>query len=150
MTQAEESKCQTHVDKGTKNGLQDSFKAWLQICDEADPILKQKSLQEADLRQYFERQKETWEPTARKTEAFADKARLLAQISHTRGQILEQDWGTLLSLAKENRWSEDRENVTKVWMELNFKKGYENSSLHCGRHGLRVSCPKRQKIKEFE
>ena len=90
------------MDKGTKTGLQDSFEAWLQICDEADPILKQKSLQEADLRQHFEKHKEMWEPKARKTEAVADKAWHLTQISHTRGHILEQDWGTLLSLAKED------------------------------------------------
>ena len=36
LTQAEELKSQTEVDKGTKVDLQDSFDAWVKVCDELD------------------------------------------------------------------------------------------------------------------
>ena len=46
VTQAEELKCQTKVDRGTKTELQDCLDTWVQICDEADEIHDRQSLPE--------------------------------------------------------------------------------------------------------
>ena len=42
-------------------------------------------LQEDELRKYFERHKDTWEPTARKTDVFAEKTWQLSQRSTHEG-----------------------------------------------------------------
>ena len=70
VTQAEELKCQTEVDTGTKTELQDCLDTWVQICDEADEIHDRKSLQEEELKQCIERHTALWEPTARKNKRF--------------------------------------------------------------------------------
>ena len=65
LTQVEELWCQSEVDRGQKTEVQDSFEAWVHICDEVDALLEHQRLQEEDLRQCFEKHKETWEPTAK-------------------------------------------------------------------------------------
>ena len=49
----------------------------------------------------------------RKIESIAEKAWQLTQSSNTKGQTLKQDWDTSMSLAKENGWTKDTENMAK-------------------------------------
>ena len=106
----EELKCQVKVDKGTKTDLQDSFGAWFRICNEVDVILEQKRLREEDLRQCFGRHKDTLEPSARKTEATAEKA--LQSCQSSKGKHLELNWDSLLSASKQHD-----DDVATVWKE---------------------------------
>ena len=60
---------------------------------------------------------ESWEPTEKNIEAIDEKAWQLTQSSNTKGQKLEQDWDTLLSLANENGRTKDKKDMAKVWKE---------------------------------
>ena len=51
---------------------------------------------------------ENLEPAEREIEALTEKAWQLTWGSNTSGQHLEEDWDTLLSLAKENGWSKKK------------------------------------------
>ena len=106
-TIAEELKSQTKVYKGTKVELQGIFDAWVDICD--DKNKKNES-------SVFERHEATWDPTARKTEAIAEKAWQLSQSNNTKGQQVAQDWNIHL-MAKENGWSKDKEGTNKICTE---------------------------------
>ena len=64
-----------------------------------------------------ERHKNTWEPTARKTKAKAEKGWCWHKAATRRDKHLEQDWDTLPSLAKEHGWTKDIEEMTKIWKE---------------------------------
>ena len=70
------------------------------------------------MRQCFERHKETWEPTARKTEAIAEKAWHISQSSNTKREAFQQDWDGLLSL--ERGWEKDIDDMVKVWKGREF------------------------------
>ena len=65
----------------------------------------------------------------------AEKAWQVSRSSDTRGQKLEQDWGGLLNLAKENGWAKDREEISKFWSsgkkdnQKNIKKNNERMRI---------------------
>ena len=44
-----------------------------------------------------------------------DKAWQLIQSSDTKGKQQERDWDSFLGMAKENAWTEDIEDMGKVW-----------------------------------
>ena len=101
VAQAEELKCQTKVDQGTKTEVQDCFDTCLQICDEADEIHDRKSPQEEDLKQCSEKpQKQRGNQRGEKNGGSI--AWQLSESNNTKGQNLELDWDSSLSLAKEN------------------------------------------------
>ena len=81
FTQTEELKGQVKVDKATMVDLKDSFRAWLNMSDEAEVISEPKRIQEDEVRQCFERHMETWDPTERKVEAINEKVWTLSQSS---------------------------------------------------------------------
>ena len=49
-----------------------------------------------------------------------DNAMQTNQSSDTKGRNLGQDWHTLCSLAKENGWTKDEEDITKFWKERKY------------------------------
>ena len=102
MIQTDELKSQNTADQGTKAALQDSFDAWVQVCDEMNAFLFKKSSQQEELKQYFERHKTMWEPTSRKPEAVAEMCWKLSQSNNRKGQHWEQN--TLLTLAQKYGW----------------------------------------------
>ena len=71
---AQEVKCQVGADKATKADLKDSFRAWTNICDEAEVILEQQRFQEDEVKPCIELPMETWEATENKVEAVNEKS----------------------------------------------------------------------------
>ena len=47
----------------------------------------------------------------------AEKAWQLSQRINTKGKKLEQVWDSVLSLAKDNGWEKDKEEMTRFWTD---------------------------------
>ena len=115
-TPTEELKCQVVVDKITRTYLADDLRELKKISDESVVLLEQERLQEEDVWKIVRWPIETWETTQRTIVAITEKVWKLSQRSDTKGNNLEQDWGSFMNLAKEHGWTRDPEDMAKVWM----------------------------------
>ena len=95
--------------------LADSLRLLKKISDEAHLILEPERLPEEGVWDIFEWHRESWEPTENR---FHVRNGLeINQRSYTKGRNLEQDWDTVLSAAKENGWTKDKDDMTNFWKE---------------------------------
>ena len=86
------------MDKGTKTELQDCFDTWVQTFVEADELHERKSLQE-------------------ECKSQCNVGTNCHRAAIRRDKNLELDWDSLLSLATENGWAKDQEDMAKLLRE---------------------------------
>ena len=106
LTQTEELRCQTIVDKMCRVDLADCLGLLKKISDEAELLW----LQEAEeVWNMFEQHMESWEPTEKNIDSMYEKAWQVNRSSDKKGKNLEPDWERLLSRAKEHGWSKNED-----------------------------------------